>query len=154
MIKFTKYLERFLIGGILIVMSIILILAFVDIVITIKKQILVDSFLNFDAGELMNLFSVFLVLLIGLELLETVKAYLKDDIVHVEFIILVAIIAIARKVIVWDFDRYSTYELLSLAGMMMALGATYFLIKKAEIKFKVGSHHKENKDTSKTTPKE
>jgi len=75
-----------------------------------------------------------LVLLIGLELLETIKAYLKEDIVHVEFIILVAIIAIARKVIVWDFNKYSFEELLSLAAMIVGLGITYFLIKKADLK--------------------
>jgi len=139
MIKVIKYLERFLIGGILTVMSVILILAFIDIVLTIKDEILATPMFNIDANELMNLFSLFLVLLIGLELLETVKAYLKDDIVHVEFIILVAIIAIARKVIVWDFNKYSTHELLSLAAMMMVLGVTYFLIKKADIKLKTGS---------------
>ena len=139
MIKIIKYLERFLIGGILTVMSVILILAFIDIVITIKDEIIAAPMFNIDAGELMNLFSLFLVLLIGLELLETVKAYLKDDIVHVEFIILVAIIAIARKVIIWDFNKYSTTELLSLAAMMVALGITYFLIKKADIKLKIGS---------------
>jgi len=139
MIKFIKYLERLLIGGILLVMSVILILAFIDIVLTIKDEILATPMFNIDAGELMNLFSLFLILLIGLELLETVKAYLKDDIVHVEFIILVAIIAIARKVIIWDFNKYSTTELLSLAAMMVALGVTYFLIKKAEIKLKIGS---------------
>jgi uncharacterized membrane protein (DUF373 family) len=85
----------------------------------------------------MGLFSLFLVLLIGLELLETVKAYLKEDIVHVEFIILVAIIAIARKAIVWDFKKYTTEELVSLAIMIVALGVTYFLIKKADIKLKI-----------------
>jgi len=139
MIKIIKYLERFLIGGILTVMSVILILAFIDIVITIKDEIIAAPMFNIDAGELMNLFSLFLVLLIGLELLETVKAYLKDDIVHVEFIILVAIIAIARKVIIWDFNKYSTTELLSLSAMIVALGITYFLIKKADIKLKIGS---------------
>lgn len=80
------------------------------------------------------MFSLFLVLLIGLELLETVKAYFKEDIVHVEYIILVAIIALARKVIVWDFDKYSNEELLGLSTMIVALGVTYFLIKKAGVK--------------------
>jgi len=37
---------------------------------------------------------------------------------------------IARKVIVWDFDKYSTENLISLAIMIFALGVTYFLIKK------------------------
>ncbi len=84
----------------------------------------------------MNLFSLLLLLLIGLELFETVRAYLKEDIVHVEFIVLVAIIAIARKVIIWDFEQYNTQELISLAVMILALGIAYFLIRKADGRIK------------------
>lgn len=134
MIKLIKRVEHILIFAILIVISIILILAFIDITYEIKQEVLSNPKFIVDANGLMDLFSLFLVLLIGLELLETIKAYLKEDIVHVEFIILVAIIAIARKVIVWDFNKYSNQELLGLAAMTVGLGVTYFLIKKADIK--------------------
>ena len=132
MIKVFKYFERFLIWSILLVISIILILAFVDIIYEISLHLLKPPVFIIDSSGLMDLFSLFLLLLIGLELFETVRAYLKEDIVHVEFIILVAIIAISRKVIIWDFEKYSTEELLSLAGMILALGVTYFLIRKAD----------------------
>ncbi len=137
MSKLVKYVERLIIWGILIVMSVILILAFIDIVYEILKKIMEEPILIIDSSGLMSLFSLFLVLLIGLELLETVKAYLKEDIVHVEFIILVAIIAISRKAIVWDFKKYTTEELISLAIMTVALGVTYFLVKKADISFRI-----------------
>ena len=143
MSKFLKYVERFIIWGILMVMSVILILAFIDIVYEISKKIMEEPIFIIDSSGLMGLFSLFLVLLIGLELLETVKAYLKEDIVHVEFIILVAIIAIARKAIVWDFKEYTTEELISLALMTVALGVTYFLVKRADIKIKI----KQNSDS-------
>ena len=132
--KAIKHIEYALILAILIVISVTLVLAFVDIVYEIKQRILQPPKFIIDADGLMDLFSLLLVLLIGLELLETIKAYLKDDIVHVEFIILVAIIAIARKVIVWDFKKYSSEELLSLAAMIVALGVTYFLFKMAKQK--------------------
>jgi len=131
MLKIVKYIEKFLVWSILLVISILLVLAFVDIVYEITQKIIAPPRLIIDANGLMDLFSLFLVLLIGLELLETVKAYLKEDLLHVEFIILVAIIAISRKVIVWDFQRYSTSELFSLAVMIVALGVTYFLIRKS-----------------------
>ncbi|PLX15861.1 MAG: hypothetical protein C0597_08365 [Marinilabiliales bacterium] len=142
MTKFIKYVERFIIWGILIVMSVILVLAFIDIVYEITKKIMEEPIFIIDSSGLMGLFSLFLVLLIGLELLETVKAYLKEDIVHVEFIILVAIIAIARKAIVWDFKKYTTEELISLAIMTVALGVTYFLVKKADVNIKISRKNK------------
>lgn len=132
MLKLVKNIEKFLVWGILMIVSILLVLAFLDIVYEITLKIIAPPKLIIDADGLMDLFSLFLVLLIGLELLETVKAYLKEDLFHVEFIILVAIIAISRKVIVWDFDRYSTSELFSLAVMIVALGITYFLVKRSD----------------------
>ena len=134
--KILKYVETALIIGILAVICVILILAFIDIVYEIKQKVIMPPRFIIDADGLMDLFSLLLVILIGLELLETVKAYLKDDIVHVEFIILVAIIAIARKVIVWDFNKFQVEELLSLAAMIVGLGITYFLVKMAGSRFR------------------
>ena len=151
MFKFIRHIEKYLIWGIILLMFIILILAFVDILYVIKEKILDEPYFIIDANGLMNLFSIFLILLIGLELLETVKTYLEDDKVHVEFIILVAIIAIARKAIVWDFKTYSKDELISLAVMIVALGVTYFLIKKADININIKRKNKNNsssKDSS------
>ncbi len=133
MLKLIKQLENLLIWGIIVVMSVLLILAFVDILYVIKEKVMDSPIFIIDANGLMNLFSLFLLLLIGLELLETIKTYLRDDIVHVEFIILISIIAVARKAIVWDFDKYSTDQLIGLAIMILALGITYFLIKNSTI---------------------
>jgi uncharacterized membrane protein (DUF373 family) len=117
----------------MIVISALLVLAFIDIVYEIIEMVATAENLIIDANDLMGLFSLFLILLIGLELIETVKAYLKEDIVHVEFIILVAIIALARKAILWDFDKYKTTELLALSAMILGLGLTYFLIKRSNL---------------------
>lgn len=136
MIKIFKYLEKFILWAVLVAIAIILLFAFVDIIYVIYMKLLEPPLLIIDASGLMNLFSLILLLLIGLELFETVKAYLKDDIVHVEFIILVAIIAIARKVIIWDFEKYSTDELISLSVMILALGITYFLLKRTDLQLR------------------
>ncbi|MCX6685513.1 MAG: phosphate-starvation-inducible PsiE family protein [Methanoregula sp.] len=52
--------------------------------------------------ELTNLLGVFLLILIGVEFLDTIKAYFKENAIHFEIVILLAIIAIARKVILLD----------------------------------------------------
>lgn len=145
MIRLIKHLEKFLIWGIIFVMSIILILAFIDILYVIKEKAMASPVFIINANGLMDLFSLFLVLLIGLELLDTIKTYLREDVIHVEFIILVSIIAVARKAIVWDFDKYTPDQLISLAIMMLALGITYFLIKNS----KIGLFSKRNKTNNK-----
>ena len=144
--KTLRFIESALVIGILGVISFILILSFIDILYEIKQKVIMPPRFIIDANGLMDLFSILLVLMIGLELLETVKTYLKEDIVHVETIILVAIIAIARKVIVWDFDKYQVYELLSLAAMIVGLGITYFLIKRANFNIRFPKNDTDSKE--------
>jgi uncharacterized membrane protein (DUF373 family) len=49
---------------------------------------------------LLEIFGYFLLVLIGVELLETLKAYLRKDVIHVRVVLEVALIAMARKVII------------------------------------------------------
>ncbi len=79
----------------------------------------------------MDLFGTFLLVLIGIELLDTVKVYLKEKVVHVEVVVLVAIIALARKVVVMKIEEYSGDQLLGIAALILGLAVGYYLIKKA-----------------------
>jgi len=136
-IKLLKSTERILISVIMIIFFAILIFAFIDIIYVIIQKIIEHPIMIIDADSLMELFSLFLIILLGLELLETIKAYLMDDVVHVELVVLVAIIALSRKVIIWDFNKYSYTELISLSGMILALSISYFLIKRADLVIKI-----------------
>ena len=129
-----KLFETILLIGILLALSVTLLLAFIDIAHVIYAKIMAPPAFIVDAQGLMELFSLILILLIGLELIETVKTYLEEGAVHVELVLLVAIIAIARKVVVWDFDKHSHTELYSLAVMVLALAVSYFLVKHSLLK--------------------
>ena len=129
-----KYFEVSLVVGILLARSLTLLLAFMDIVYEIYTKIMLPPVFIVDAQGLMELFSLILLLLIGLELIATVKAFFEEEIVYVELIVLVAIIAIARKVVVWDFDKYTHNQLYSLAAMILALGVSYLLLKQGALK--------------------
>src|SRR5271155_4770248 len=50
--------------------------------------------------SLLDVFGYFLLVLIGVELLETMRAYLKKDVIHVRVVLEVALIAVARKAII------------------------------------------------------
>ncbi len=133
--SFIKPFETLLLIGIILVLCITLLAAFADIAYEIYQKLITPPVFIIDTGGLMDLFSLILILLIGLELIETIKTYLKESAVHVELIILVAIIAIARKIVVWDFNKYTEAELYGLSAIVLALGITYYLVKRAALKF-------------------
>ena len=86
--------------------------------------------------ELTNVLGVFLLILIGVEFLDTIKAYFIENAIHFEIVILLAIIAIARKVILLDpasasGPEYLGIELVGVGVVVIGLAGAYFLIKKA-----------------------
>jgi len=137
MLKFLKRFERVIAFTLIGMMSVIIILSVLELGWTIAKDI-IDNFkgpLNFMVlDNLLAIFGLFLLILIGVELLETMKIYLRDDTVHIEVIILVAIIAIARKAVVLDLEKVDAITIMSLGILVIALATGYFIIKKVQKK--------------------
>jgi uncharacterized membrane protein (DUF373 family) len=67
--------------------------------------------------------------LIALELLENITAYLKKHIVQVELVVVTALIAVARKIIIFDPAKYEKNDLIALAFASIALAASYGIIR-------------------------
>ena len=83
-----------------------------------------------DHSLLLNVFGVFLSVFIAIELVESVEVYLKGDGFHVEAVLGVAIIAVARKVILLDYHGVDALTIIGLGLLVIALAASYFLMRK------------------------
>ncbi len=82
-------------------------------------------------NELHNIFGFFLLILIGIELMETIKVYLLDDSIRVEIVFLVAMIGIARHVIDLDYKTMEPLALIGIAAVILALTIGYYYLKKS-----------------------
>jgi uncharacterized membrane protein (DUF373 family) len=137
--RYLRILQRVIIIVLLFIMSLILLLATFNVIYFIVKNIIQEPLTQLAPDNLMELFSIFLVILIGIELLETVKAFLLRETIQVEIVVLVAIIAVARKVIIWEFTNGSTIEIFGLSAILLSLGLTYFLIRKTRFNINLTS---------------
>jgi uncharacterized membrane protein (DUF373 family) len=81
---------------------------------------------------LLDIFAFFLLVLIGVELLETLKAYVKKDVIHVRVILEVALIAMARKVIIVEPASVPASTLFGIAALILALGLAFYFEKHAQ----------------------
>jgi uncharacterized membrane protein (DUF373 family) len=73
-----------------------------------------------------------LIVLLGLELAETMKSYFASHQIRVEVILIVAIVAVGRHMIQLDFDHAPATEVLGLSALILSLTVGYFLVKKAQ----------------------
>jgi uncharacterized membrane protein (DUF373 family) len=124
-------LERFerLIAWILaILLVLVILLGTIDLTVSLIKNALHAPHFLIAIDYLVEAFGLFLYILLGLELLETVKAYLRDDVIHVEVVLMVALIALARKVIILEFKDTTPLMLVGVATLILSLAGGYRLI--------------------------
>ena len=76
-------------------------------------------------------FAGVLLIVLGLELLETLRMYFAHHRVRLEIILVVAIIAVARHVINLDFHDLSGAEIAGVGALILALTGGYYLVKKS-----------------------
>ena len=129
--KIARTVEKGIIYALIIMMAGILILATIELGYFLINSIIRSEYLLIDLDDLMDLFGVFMLVLIGIELLDTIKVYLRENVVHVEVVVLVAIIAVARKVVVFKIEELSGLIIIGIATLILSLALAYYLIKKA-----------------------
>jgi len=108
------------------------------------------SAFRLENQEVLDLFGYFLLVLIGLELLETIKAYLERSEFHVEIVILVAIIAIARKVIL--LGTTTPGELIGIALIIIALCGGYYLVRRAGLPYTLSHNNRGHSSEGRKEP--
>jgi uncharacterized membrane protein (DUF373 family) len=78
---------------------------------------------------LFQLFGLFLNVLIALEILENVAAYLKQHIIQVELVLVTSLIAVSRKIIILDLEKKDSNDLIALSIAVVALSFSYVIIR-------------------------
>lgn len=124
-------IQKIIIYTLIVLMSGVLILATVELGYYLVKSVIESDWALINLEQLMDLFGVFMLVLIGIELLDTIKVYLKENVVHVEVVVLVAIIAVARKVVVLKIENIDGMTVIGIAAIIVALAVAYYFIKKA-----------------------
>ncbi len=125
-----RIIERAVVLSLLGMMLITIVISTVELGIIMYEQIVAPPFMLLDIDNLLEIFGFFLMVLIGLELFETIRIYLEESTVHVEVVMLVAIVAVSRKIIIIDYKDVEPMMNFSIAALVIALCAGYYLIKK------------------------
>jgi uncharacterized membrane protein (DUF373 family) len=96
-----------------------------ETLLNIKSYYEDDSFNK----KLFQLFGLFLNVLIALEILENITAYLKKHVIQVELVLVTSLIAVSRKIIILDLEKKDSNDLIALAVASFALSTSYVIIR-------------------------
>ena len=131
MLDLLKKFEKAVTVTLVAMMAVVVLLATIELGWIIIKDIITPPVMLLEINELLEIFGLFLLVLIGVELLETIKAYVKENVVHFEVVLTVAMIAIARKVIILDVKELPSMTLVGIAAIIVALAAAKYFFRKA-----------------------
>jgi len=136
-LKTLDRFERAVVVFLVCLMVLTVALATIELAFLLIKDILAHPRYLLGINELLDVFGMFLLILLGLELLETIKAYLIEHAIHVEVVMVVALIAIARKVIILDVKALDAMTLFAIGAIILALSLGYYWISRV---FQTRSH--------------
>jgi len=144
MLPMIKSFEKMIVRVLVVMMIFVLLLATVELGWVIIKDVFTPPAFLLEIDELLDIFGLFMLVLIGIELLDTIaKTFLGESTDHAQIVIAVAIIAIARKVIILDVKDLSGLALIGIAAIILALSVGYYLIRQKSAAGK-GETHEEH----------
>jgi len=122
--------EHAVILALIFMMIVVVLISTVELAYIIVQDIISPPLFWLEIDQLLEIFGFFLLILIGVELLETIKAYLAEKVVHSEIVLEVALIAITRKVIILDVKEYSGVSVIGIAALIISIAIAYYILKR------------------------
>jgi len=92
------------------ILIVVLLASLVDLIYSIFTAFFVVTPGLLGGEELIAVLGVFLLVLIGVELLDTLKAYFRENTIHIEIVVLLAVITVACKVLLLDPAGMNGFE--------------------------------------------
>jgi len=123
----VAFVLTFVIGAVIVV-------ALYRLLIGVAQGLVLESLNPLDHAVFQRVFGQIMTLLIALEFNHTLHHVITGDrgIVHTKTVILIAALALARKIIIADLFQEGPATALAVAAMMLALGVTYWLMRDRE----------------------
>ena len=107
-------------------LMVVMILSTIHLGVLICQEVWAPPRFLIRVQGLLEIFGYFLLVLIGVELIETLKAYVKKDAIHVRIVLEVALIAMARKVIIEEPNDVPSLTLFGISALILALGIAFY----------------------------
>ena len=111
-------------------MVIVIISGVVDVAWTIYQKFASKPQFILTINDIFITFGAFMVVLIAIEIFQNIILYLRDDVIHVKIVLATALMAIARKVIILDYDDMEPMYVFATGVVLLATGVAYWFVHK------------------------
>ncbi len=134
LISFLNKMIKLAVKVLAVLMVFVIFWGVIDVIYVLYKHLMEAPFMLLDISDIFKTFAAFLVVLIAIEIYQNIVLYLRTDVLPLKLVIATALMAVARKVIIIDFNSITPMYIFATAAVVFSLGIAYYLI---------GKHHEE-----------
>ena len=126
--------EAFVAFVLTVVIGAIILVALVRLIVSVADTLVLRTLNPLDHTVFQRVFGEVMTLLIALEFNHTLRYVVSGErgIIHTKMVLLIALLALARKVIVMDLVDVDTAQTGALAALVLALGVSYWLMRERD----------------------
>jgi len=99
-----------------------------DVVYVLYSRIATHPYYLLEISDILAVFGAFMAVLIAIEIFINITSYLRENVIHIKIVLATAFMAVARKVIVLDYDEVSSDYVFATAVLVLALAVAYWLV--------------------------
>jgi uncharacterized membrane protein (DUF373 family) len=127
-VRFVKGFERIVAFTLLVLLMIVVTLTTFELAVLTFRDLSLARWKLLDVEQMLDLFGFFLLVLVGTELLASLKEYVRVGAVQMEVVFEVALVALAQKVIILNpvADPVSQF---GLAALILALAGSFWFVR-------------------------
>ncbi|WP_285906443.1 phosphate-starvation-inducible PsiE family protein [Pseudodesulfovibrio pelocollis] len=111
-----------------VLMTLVIFWGILDVIWVLYQRLMSPPVFLLNINDILATFGAFMAVLIAIEIFANIVIYLEYRMIHLKLVISTALMAAARKVIVLDFSVYGHTEIFALGAVILALGASYWLV--------------------------
>jgi uncharacterized membrane protein (DUF373 family) len=130
-IGFLNRIIRHVARVVAVIMVLVIVWGVADIVYVLHQRLMQPPFMLLEIKDILATFGAFMAVLIAIEIYHNIILYAQDHRDHrlaVEIVLGTALMAISRKVIVFDFKEVAAEHIYGSAAVILALVIGYYLI--------------------------
>jgi len=124
-IRYLHRIIRIAVKVLAVLMVLVIVWGIGDVIFVLYQRLIEPPFLLLQINDILATFGAFLAVLIAIEIFINISMYLSTNIIPVRLVIATALMAIARKVIIFDFEKITPPFIYGTAAVVLALGVTY-----------------------------
>jgi uncharacterized membrane protein (DUF373 family) len=131
--------EGFVALALTLVIGLVILVALFRLTFNVATGLLLGVLDPLDHGVFQSVFGEILTVLIALEFNHTLQYVVKREqsIIQTKVVLLIALLAVARKIVILDLNATDAVQLLALAAITLALGAAYWLMRERDDRYVV-----------------